>query len=1100
MGQNKIDEIFGLPDIEGQVGAVRKLVQGIRTDIETFPKIKVLVQNSEGPKQLADANKQLSTVLDQLKLKNAELTVAQKQLNLEMAQARVEAQKRVVELRAQAAEEKKMRQEEQVAGQERILQLRKEQQQVQDLADAETALRTAEQNRLQSGFTNTRAQIAPVAGVSEPLVKVNVDQQNILDLKNYQNRVKELAAEEKALKAAFDNGGMSLNAYRLKLADLSEKTNLYKKAVSDTAKTIMLNTNVNNAERNSLERAQALILQYTNAKKGLNLATEEGRLLNENYNKAIANTNKFLKANGDEVTKQAKNVGNYGSVFTKAFSGLRTLANILPGIGIGGIVAFAIEPIVNWINAVKKATGDAKLFADAFEAAAKGSAAEVATLDVFKNKLNDLSKPANDRIKIAKEYNTVAAEGNKINLEEINNLTAINDQINKQILLIEKQALAKAAQGQIAKFADKEIEAQLKLNQALAAAGVTEKDVSDAIAAGIQVQDKERDKASRNLDGYNQKVLLSDKVFAKTQKDNITTAKNINAELRTLFTIKESAATDLQRVVRLLSNSIADDSIVDPKKDKVDKTKNSTKALLDGDFELYKVHQQEKLKVLGQIRDDEESSLSERLSAQQAFIEASKELNDRQLQNDLAALRQKKAAQEINVSKAKGTEKDNLIIELKNTNTAIEVLEAKHQVTENEIIRDGEAKSLDIVEKVLSARFKAKKDAYEMELKLAEQVKDRLQAGIDTQYQQDLTDLKFALDTKQITQKEYDDKRERLQLAFQIESLNNEIAFAEKALAIQKLAGIDTSKRESALAKLKTDLVDLVANHTKKANENALKEDKDFTNKKKELYKKLASELIQTLASFHLNSIQQEQDELDERKRLLDEDTQRRISNINLLGLSEVERVRQTAMVEKEAAFQSEQIEARKRKLAQDRAKFEKAQSIASIITGTAQAIVSALGMRPYTPANITLAALTGAIGAVQLARAIATPIPKYAQGRGKGKSEFAWVGDGGVSEYIWNSNTGTIRKTADTPTITHLVPDDVVFKNESAMARAMVGANKAYTGIYNKDGVSHTGNNINRRDVAALIQATKDIKPKVVLVNRWPMELTPYYYQNIKK
>lgn len=76
------------------------------------------------------------------------------------------------------------------------------------------------------------------------------------------------------------------------------------------------------AERNSLERAQKLILLYTNEKKKLNLATEEGARLNENYNKAIQKANDFIMKNADAETKRAKNVGNYASSLAPLFNNL----------------------------------------------------------------------------------------------------------------------------------------------------------------------------------------------------------------------------------------------------------------------------------------------------------------------------------------------------------------------------------------------------------------------------------------------------------------------------------------------------------------------------------------------------------------------------------------------------------------------------------------------------------------------------------------------------------------------------------------------------------------------------------------------------------
>lgn len=62
------------------------------------------------------------------------------------------------------------------------------------------------------------------------------------------------------------------------------------------------------------------------------------------------------------------------------------------------------------------------------------------------------------------------------------------------------------------------------------------------------------------------------------------------------------------------------------------------------------------------------------------------------------------------------------------------------------------------------------------------------------------------------------------------------------------------------------------------------------------------------------------------------------------------------------------------------KAKFDKAFSIAKIVEETAVAIIKVLADYPGPP-GFALAALTGAIGAVQLATALAQPIPTYAEG-----------------------------------------------------------------------------------------------------------------------
>ncbi|MFV0195231.1 phage tail tape measure protein [Empedobacter falsenii] len=57
-------------------------------------------------------------------------------------------------------------------------------------------------------------------------------------------------------------------------------------------------------------------------------------------------------------------------------------------------------------------------------------------------------------------------------------------------------------------------------------------------------------------------------------------------------------------------------------------------------------------------------------------------------------------------------------------------------------------------------------------------------------------------------------------------------------------------------------------------------------------------------------------------------------------------------------------------------AKREKQMAIVSALMGTATAVVGALGMKPWTPANYALAAIVGAMGAIQTGMIAAQPLP----------------------------------------------------------------------------------------------------------------------------
>ncbi|MBK7885468.1 MAG: hypothetical protein IPJ81_18010 [Chitinophagaceae bacterium] len=156
---------------------------------------------------------------------------------------------------------------------------------------------------------------------------------------NYQKILTSLSAEvsnlteeqKKNLKVVQDQ----YKAEETARAGAKETVNLLKTEISQTAKldagksalakTIALNNQqlkaeklerdrlakVLSAENNSREKAQAIIDLLINKGKKLNLETEQGRRVNESYNKKILEQTEFLKKFGDVESNRIKNIGNY---------------------------------------------------------------------------------------------------------------------------------------------------------------------------------------------------------------------------------------------------------------------------------------------------------------------------------------------------------------------------------------------------------------------------------------------------------------------------------------------------------------------------------------------------------------------------------------------------------------------------------------------------------------------------------------------------------------------------------------------------------------------------------------------------------------------
>lgn len=139
----------------------------------------------------------------------------------------------------------------------------------------------------------------------------------------------------------------------------------------------------------------------------------------------------------------------------------------------------------------------------------------------------------------------------------------------------------------------------------------------------------------------------------------------------------------------------------------------------------------------------------------------------------------------------------------------------------------------------------------------------------------------------------------------------------------------------------------------------------------------------------------------------------------------------QITEIEKQKEERRLKLEEKKRIEKQKQARAEKAFAAFQIIINTAASIIEALP-------NVPLSIAVGALGAIELAAVLATPVPKYKDGRKGGKEELAITGDGGVSEFITDKSGRLKAITPNKPTYTHLAEGDTVHKNLDAFADSL--------------------------------------------------------------
>ena len=160
----------------------------------------------------------------------------------------------------------------------------------------------------------------------------------------------------------------------------------------------------------------------------------------------------------------------------------------------------------------------------------------------------------------------------------------------------------------------------------------------------------------------------------------------------------------------------------------------------------------------------------------------------------------------------------------------------------------------------------------------------------------------------------------------------------------------------------------------------------------------MAAEIMSIAADIQF---QNEMAMIDKRSKALEDSYDEEIKRLERSGMSKekIEKEKQRLEAQTEAQrknIDQQRIQAQKRK-----ARADKAADIAKIITSTAAAVVGQLAATPVGPWNIALAAIMGALGAANLTRAIATPLPQFAKGTNSAPGGFAEVGEKGTELVI---------------------------------------------------------------------------------------------------
>lgn len=463
-----------------------------------------------------------------------------------------------------------------------------------------------------------------------------------------------------------------------------------------------------------------------------------------------------------------------------------------------------------------------------------------------------------------------------------------------------------------------------------------------------------------------------------------------------------------------------------------------------------------------------EKAANEKLKIHEAYQESELALMDEGMEKELAKIGveySKKIAAVKGNSKEEIATRQNLAKEMQDKLDEFTVKynsdrEKKDVENALAVVKKGSQEELDLKlrqlelqrEAEIDAAMKTGEDAFLIDEKYAKKIQelhekhaaDQVQLiAENAAHEQEIRDAAYAMDTlalkkqlasKEITQQEYAELEYQLKLNYVRKTTEAAIDALELELKIEKLSVEDRAKIAEQLQKSKAALSQQEAeaeieaiNSVTKADEKAQKE------RLKNLQKWLqtASQAIGAIGSLvsavydrQIQEIEEEQDTNDEK---YDKDIER-IQNLADSGaISEEEAEARKRAAKEQTEAKNAALERQKQEIAHKQAVWNKGIQVAETGIATARGIMEAFQLGPI--AGAVMAAIIGAMGAMQVATILATPIPSYAEGTKDAaghRGGSALVGDGGKHEVIMYAGKAWI--TPDTPTLVDIPKGAQVF------------------------------------------------------------------------
>ena len=332
----------------------------------------------------------------------------------------------------------------------------------------------------------------------------------------------------------------------------------------------------------------------------------------------------------------------------------------------------------------------------------------------------------------------------------------------------------------------------------------------------------------------------------------------------------------------------------------------------------------------------------------------------------------------------------------------------------------------------LKAIEEAQKSYNERQIELISQRYSKEQEMSSADFVLKQSDLKEAYASGLISKEEYEAQSFALTQQYAIQSAQAVISRLEEQLSLEDLTAEQREQLSRELNTAKANLAKEAADAEIAQMERTVAADKKAAQERQRNMQKwlqTASRAIGSVGKLLSQLYQNEIDALDEEGDVAQEHYDKEVERITQLeetgAITKEEAEARKASAASRREQKEEELEKRKAELMYKQALWEKMIAVAQAGIQTALGVTSAIAM---FPPNIALAAVVGAMGAVEVATILATPIKAYAKGTPKGGHQggMAVVGDGGREEVV--TYKGNAWLTPDTPTLVNLPKGAEVF------------------------------------------------------------------------